>query len=216
MRGKYLRKNVSTGEYLAFLSVKYEVDPDKLFHALVSAGENGASKSGDFSIECRSKTREKAMFLILKDSKVVAQFSILTEFLLERDNPIKWLMKTDMIRRYVAKKSRQSLSLSIRDLRAGMTQVNLRAKVLEILKPKVVFTRFGQYASVANALIADDTGTIQLCLWNDQIDSIAAGDTIQIANAKASTFGGQRQLRIGKNGTLNSVEEPLMPTEGNR
>lgn len=207
---------MSTGEYLAFLSVKYEVDPDKLFHALVSAGENGASKGGDFSIECRSKTREKAMFLILKDSKVVAQFSILTEFLLERDNPIRWLMKTDMIRRYVAKKSRQSLSLSIRDLRAGMTQVNLRAKVLEILKPKVVFTRFGQYASVANALIADDTGTIQLCLWNDQIDSIAAGDTIQIENAKASTFGGQRQLRIGKNGTLSSIEEPMMPTEGNR
>jgi replication factor A1 len=211
-----LRKNVSTGEYLAFLSVKYEVDPDKLFHALVSAGENGTAKSGDLSIECRSKTREKAMFLILKDSKVVAQFSILTEFLLERDNPIRWLMKTDMIRRYMAKKSRQSLSLSIRDLRAGMTQVNLRAKVLEVLKPKVVFTRFGQYASVANALIADDTGTIQLCLWNDQIDSIAAGDTIQIENAKASTFGGQRQLRIGKNGTLNSIEEPVMPTEGNR
>lgn len=207
---------MSTGEYLAFLSVKYEVDPDKLFHALVSAGENGTAKSGDLSIECRSKTREKAMFLILKDSKVVAQFSILTEFLLERDNPIRWLMKTDMIRRYVAKKSRQSLSLSIRDLRAGMTQVNLRAKVLEILKPKVVFTRFGQYASVANALIADDTGTIHLCLWNDQIDSIAAGDTIQIENAKASTFGGQRQLRIGKNGTLNSIEEPVMPTEGNR
>lgn len=35
-----------------------------------------------------------------------------------------------------------------------MKQVNLKAKVLEIAKPTLVFTRFGNYASVANALIA--------------------------------------------------------------
>lgn len=208
MRGKALRKNVSTGEYLAFLSIKYEVDPDRLFHALISAEENQKSTSGDLSIECRGKTQDKAMFLFLKDSKVVAQFSILKEFLLEGGNPIRSLMKTDMIRRYLAKKNRRSLSLPIRDLRTGMTRVNLKAKVLEIPKPRIVFTRFGQYASVANALIADETGTIRLCLWNDQIDSIAAGDTIQIENARAFTFGGQKQLRIGRKGTLSNVEDP--------
>jgi len=73
-------------------------------------------------------------------------------------------MKTDMIRRYLAKKNRRSLSLPIRNLRTGMTRVNLKAKVLEIPKPRIVFTRFGQYASVANALIADESGTIRLCL----------------------------------------------------
>jgi len=207
-RGKALRRNASTGEYLAFLSIKYEVDPDKLFHALVSAGENRKATSGDLSIECRGKTRDKVMFLILKDSKVVAQFSILREFLLERDNPIRGLMKTDMIRRYLAKKNRRAFSLPIRDLRTGMTQVNLKARVLEVPKPSLVFTRYGRYASVVNALIADDTGTIRLCLWNDQISSIAAGDTIQIENARASTFGGQRQLRIGRKGTLSNVEDP--------
>jgi hypothetical protein len=84
------------------------------------------------------------MFPFLKDSKVVAQFSILKELLLEGGNPIRNLMKTDMIRRYLAKKNRRSLSLPIRDLRTGMTRVNLKAKVLEILKPRIVFTRFGQ------------------------------------------------------------------------
>ncbi|MGA9388191.1 MAG: hypothetical protein WBV70_05130, partial [Candidatus Bathyarchaeia archaeon] len=97
-----MRKNVSTGEYLSFLSIKYEVDPDRLFHALISAEENQKSTSGDLSIECRGKTQDKAMFLFLKDSKVVAQFSILKEFLLEGGNPIRSLMKTDMIRRYLA------------------------------------------------------------------------------------------------------------------
>jgi len=215
MGGKVVRRNASTGEYLALLSIKYEVDPDELFHALVSARENRKAASGDVSIECRGKIRDKAMFLILKDSKVVAQFSIANEFFLERDNPIRSLMKTDMIHRYLAKKNRQSRFLPIRDLQTGMTRVNLKARVLEIPKPKLVFTRYGEYASVANALIADDTGTIQLCLWNDQIDSIAAGDTIQIENARASTFGGQKQLRIGRNGTVSNVEEPYCQLKEN-
>ncbi len=202
-----MRKNVSTGEYLAFLSTKYGVDPDELFQALVLAEENHKSTSGDLSIECRSKTQGKAMFLFLKDSKVVAQFSVLKEFLLEQGNPIRSLMKTDMICRYLAKKNRRSLSLPIRDLRIGMTQISLKAKVLEIPKPRLVSTRHGQNANVTNALIADETGTIRLCLWNDQIDSIAVGDTIQIENARASAFGGQKQLRIGRKGTLSSIED---------
>jgi replication factor A1 len=201
-----LRNKVSAGEYLAFLSVKYEVDPDVLFNALVSAGGNRKSKCGNLSIERRGEIRDKAVFLILKDSRVVAQFPIFKEFLLERDNPVKRFMKTDMIRRHLIKKNRTAHSLPIRDLRTGMSRINLKAKVLEILTPKLVFTRFGNYASVANALIADETGTIKLCLWNEQIDSISIGDTIQVENARASTFRGERQLSIGRKGTLSNMK----------
>lgn len=202
-----MRKSTSNGEYLAFLTAKYEVDPDDFFCALVKAEENGKSATGNFSIECRAKTQDKAMFLILKESKVVAQFSVCKEFLLEQSNPIRNLMKTDMIRRYVNRKSKRPIILPIRELQAGMAQVNLKAKVLEIPKPTLVFTRYGNYASVANALIADETGTIKLCLWNEQIGKISPGDTIQIENARASTFKGEKQLRIGKKGTLTNVED---------
>jgi len=118
-------------------------------------------------------------------------------------------MKTDMIRRHLDKKNKGSHSLPIKDLRTGMRHVNLKAKVLEIPRPKLVFTRFGNYASVANALIADETGTIKLCLWNEQINFISVGDTIQIENAQACKFRGERQLRIGKKGTLSNVEDSL-------
>jgi replication factor A1 len=94
-----------------------------------------------------------------------------------------------------------------------MKRVSLRAKVLEIARPTLVFTRFGNYASVANALIADETGTIKLCLWNEQIGSISIGDTIQIENASMSTFRGERQLRIGKKGTVSNVEN-FVPEQG--
>jgi len=201
-----LRNKVSAGEYLALLSIKYEVDPDKLFYALISAEENQKSKCEKLSIECRGKTRDKDIFLIMEDSRVVAQFPIPKEFLLERNNPVKNFMKTDMIRRHLDKKNKRSHSLPIRDLRTGMSQVSLKAKVMEIPRPKSVFTRFGNYASVTNALIADETGTIKLCLWNEQINSISVGDTIQIENARTSTFRSERQLSIGKNGTLSNIE----------
>ena len=206
-----MKNRVSAGEYLAFLSVKYGVDPDVLFNALVSAGENRKFKCENLSIERRGETKDKVVFLILKDSRVVAQFPIFKEFLLERDNPVRRFMKTDMIRRHLVKKNRTGHSLPIKDLRTGMSQINLKAKVLEIPAAKLVFTRFGNYASVANALIADETGTIKLCLWNEQIGSIAIGDTIQLENARASTYRGERQLNIGKKGTLSNIGNMISP-----
>ena len=200
-----MRNKVLDGDYLAFLSIKYEVDPDKLFYALISAGENQKSNCGKLSIECRGKTQSKDIFLILQDSRVVAQFPIPKEFLLQRNNPIKDFLKTDRIRRHLDKKNTGSRSLLIKDLQTGMRRINLKAKVLEIPRPKLVFTRFGTPASVANVLLADETGTIKLCLWNDQIKSISIGDTIQINNARTSTFRGERQLSLGKAGTLSNI-----------
>jgi replication factor A1 len=204
-----MRNKTSPGEYLAFLSTKYEVDADSLFHALISAEENRKSKCGNLSIECRGKQRNKIILLITKDSKVVAQFPVSREFLLEQNNPIKDAQKADVLCRHLIKKDREPHSFQIKDLRIGMKKVSLKAEVIEIAKPMLVFTRFGNYATVTNALIADKTGQIKLCLWNEQIDSISIGETIQIENASISTFRGERQLRIGKKGILHSVESMI-------
>jgi replication factor A1 len=200
-------RTASTSEYLAFVSAKYEVDPDEFFHTLVLAEDNKKSRCGNLDVECRGKTQDKVTFLILTDSKVVAQFSVVKEFLLQQGHPIKNFMETDKVRRFLAKKTTRSSCLQIRDLRAGMRQVSLKARVLEIAEPSVVYTRYGNYANVANALIGDETGTIKLCLWNEQIGSVSAGDTIQIENARTITFRGQRQLNIGRRGLLSSVED---------
>jgi Single-stranded DNA binding protein Ssb-like, OB fold len=202
-----LKQKTSTSEYLAFLSAKYDVDPDRLFYALVVAAESKKSVCGDLSIERRGDTRDKIMFLILTKSQVVAQLSVFKQFLLEKGHPIRDFMETDKVRRFLAKKTRQSTDLPIRDLRSGMTQVCLKAKVMEIPEPSTVYTRYGNYASVSNVLIADETGSIRLCLWNEQIRCISTGDTIQIENARASTFRGQRQLNIGRKGLLSNVDE---------
>jgi replication factor A1 len=142
----------------------------------------------------------------MRESEVIAQFPIVEEFLLNRSNQLRKFMETDRIRRYLLKKARTATANSIKDLRTGMSHVNLKAKILEVAEPKHVVTRYGNHASVAKALIADETGTIKLCLWNGQIASVSAGDTVQIENAQVSTFRGERHVSLGKKGTLSNIE----------
>ena len=195
-----MRKKKSAGEYLAFLSVKYDLDSEKFLHAIRSAIEHKKTRCGKLSIQCRGKTKNKFMVLIMRKSEVIAQFPIIEEFLLNMRNQLRNFMETDKIRRYLAKKNRRATVHSIKDLRTGMNHVNLKAKILEVAEPKPVVTRYGNRASVAKALITDVTGTITLCLWNGQIAAVSAGDTIQIENAKVSTFRGEKHMTIGKNG----------------
>jgi replication factor A1 len=89
-----------------------------------------------------------------------------------------------------------------------MNNVKGAAKVLEVTEPKLVVTRYGNNARLAKAVIADETGKIKLCLWNEQIDGVSAGDTVQIENARVSMFSGERQISLGKKGTLNNIEDP--------
>jgi len=201
-----MKRKKSSGEYLAFLSAKYEVDPDTFFCALLSAGENQKSRCDNLSIECRGKIKDKIIFLITDGSQVVAQLSVPQTFLTKEGNPIRTFMGTEMVRKHEAKKIRTPAHYSIQDLRAGMNHVNLKAKVLEVTQPKQVFTRYGNYASLAKAVIADGTGKMNLCLWNDQIDAVSAGDTVQIENARTSTSKGERQLSLGKTGTVNNID----------
>jgi replication factor A1 len=210
-----VKRKKTSGEYLAFISAKYEVDPDTFFCALLSAGENQKSRCGNLSIECRGKIKDKIIFLITENSQVVAQLSVPQAFLKKEGNPIRNFMGTDMIRKHEARKIRSPASYSIQNLRAGMNHVNLKAKVLEVTQPKQVFTRYGNYASLAKAVIEDNTGQIKLCLWNDQIDAVSAGTTVQIENARTSTFKGERQLTLGKTGTVSNIEHfenEIIPT----
>ncbi len=202
-----MRNKIYPSEYLAFLTNKYEVDPDKFFNSLISASRNRKSKCGSLSIELRSKQDHKLSILITQNSKVVAQFHIPEEFLLRQSNPIKAARSAYMIDRHPTSQARPSQALQIKDLRVGMKKVNLKATILEVSKPTFVVTRFGNYASVANAMVSDETGQIKLCLWNDQIKSVAVGDTVHIENARVSAFRNERQMRVGKRGTLRVAEQ---------
>jgi len=180
-------------------------------HALRSAEKQEKSRCDELSIFCRGKTKNKFIFLITRETEVIAQFPIVEEFLMNGNNQLKDFMETDKIRRYLSKKARTATVNAIKDLRTGMNHVNLKAKILEVTEPTHVVTRYGNHACVAKALLADETGTIKLFLWNGQIESVSAGDTVQIENAQVSAFRGERQISLGKTGTVSNVENFTPP-----
>lgn len=197
------QKKSTLGEHLALLSVKYSVYPNEVFQALIAARKNERAMCGNLNVEYRGKMKNETIFLITKDNYVVAQFRVDEQFLLRKDNPFESWMSTDKIRKKIAKQNTESVYTRIRDLRAGMKRVNLKAEVLDIPKPAQVHTQFGNTVMVVNALVGDETGKIKLCLWEAQINSISVGDSIELKNGQVCVFRGEKQLRLGKNGSLS-------------
>ena len=187
------------------ISGKYEIDSKKFFDSFVETWKHQESKCKSLLIECRKKTRDNAVFLITNSSKVVAQFPI-PKHILEEVNPLKEFAYARASRRTILQRAKVK-HLRIGDLKSGMKRINLKARVLEIPKPRSVITRFGGFATVTNTSIADETGTIQLPLWNKQIDTVSVGDIVQVENARVVTFRGERQLRVGRGGQLRVVEK---------
>ena len=137
-------KSVPEGEYLAVLSAKHSVDPDRLFQALVSTKEKQKNMCGSLSIECRGRIGARRIFLMKAGSKVVAQVRLGEVFLSEKTNPISKFMNSERIRRYLAKKSASVFRLSaISDLHVGMRRINLTARVMEVFEPHSIITRHG-------------------------------------------------------------------------
>ena len=201
------RKKTTVIEYLAFLSVKQGIYLAELYQALVEARAKEKTTCQNLLIEYRGSLKGKAIFLITKDTKVIVQFRVDEEFLQRKDISFENWMVTDKIRRQMSRQYTSSKSsIMVQDLRHGMKKVNLEAKVLETPMPSTVQTRYGNSAKVANAWIADETGKIKLCLWNEQVDFVTVGDTVQIKNASVSTFKGERQLRLGKTGTVSVLQ----------
>ena len=197
-------------EYLVELSTKREIDTTEFFNAIVDAWKDGKATCRGLTIQCRIKKRECAIFLITEDCTVIAQFPI-QEYVLKETNPLKGFdyVRERVKHAHAKMKERKRLNtshLSIKDLKAGMKRINLKARVTEISKPKLVLTRYNDYVVFANATLSDETSTIKLTLWNGRINLVSIDDMVQIENANVIMFRGEKQLRTGRNGRLKVVE----------
>jgi replication factor A1 len=95
------------------------------------------------------------------------------------------------------------IELKIKELRNGMKRLDIEGKVTDKSETREVTSRFkNETYKVASAVIADETGTVKLTLWNEQIDQVNVGNTVKIENGYVSSFRGEIQLNIGKFGKL--------------
>jgi replication factor A1 len=93
--------------------------------------------------------------------------------------------------------------MKISDLRNGMKRVSVEATVTEKGEPRQVNSRYkDETYTVADVIVSDETGTIKLTLWNEQIDQVEVNNTVKIDNGYVTAFRGEIQLNVGKYGTM--------------
>lgn len=195
-------------EYLAEISVKHTIDSNEFFDKIVYAWENRRSKCKELDIECRARTRGSAIFLITTDRNVVAQFPI-REYLLKEATPLKefaYITEREKLALMKKRNGNENRHFKIKDLKAGMKRINLKARVLAISKPQLALTRYNDYVMFANATLTDETGTIKLTLWNSRTNILSINDSIEIENANVAAYRGELQLRMGRNSKLEVIE----------
>jgi replication factor A1 len=57
------------------------------------------------------------------------------------------------------------------------------------------------------ALIADETGSVYMSLWDDNVDNVVEDQVLQVSNGYINLFRGSMRLNIGKYGSYEEVEE---------
>jgi len=95
--------------------------------------------------------------------------------------------------------------MKISDISAGMSNVSVEAKVVDISESRDVQTRYGP-RTVADATLEDETGQITISLWEKQINSVTVGDRVRVVGAYVTKFRDKLQLNIPKSGRLEVLK----------
>ena len=207
-RTRWSKDDMRMLEYLFMLSCKHEVDFKKFVEAIADAQRLNQAKCGGLTIKCRTKNREEGVFIIMAGRRLVAQVRLeerILKRMLEQGHPQSLRLSRHWGN---AKKSRKVGDVHIADLHIGMKGVSLEARVIEKSLSRRVYSRFTSSPLKVAVIIAEDsTGSIQLNLWNEQIDSVSVGDRIQIENVRVGRYKGTKQLLFNKRHSKLSVIE---------
>ena len=193
--------------YLIWISKKYNIETRKFFESFLDAWTHEKSSCKDMVIKCRQKTEDDGVFLVTQNQKVVTQLRLtkatlkhMTEIDLEK---IPW-KDSDVVSKINKLKP---IDMKIKDVNSEVKWVNLKAKVVKKPIARTVYSRFGNNPlGLSTSTISDDTGSLKMPLWNNQINMVSIGDTIQIENGRIRTFRGELQVSVGKAGKLKVIK----------
>ncbi len=125
-----------------------------------------------------------------------------TEVHTTRVSEIK-ITKTDE----TARRGKESTAIS--DIRSGMMNVDLLAWVIQVGNTRHFKTKEGGKGEVVTLLLADETGTIRLNLWNEKTEEtskIDRGYLISVKNAYVRTWRDNETLNLGSEGQIKVSE----------
>ncbi len=101
--------------------------------------------------------------------------------------------------------------LNIENVMPGMQNVDIVGKIVKISEVREFSTEKAS-GRVLNMFIADNTGSIRLSLWNDEIDKIKGfekGDVVNVRGYVRENKLGGLEIRLGKYGVIQKSDEVI-------
>lgn len=95
-------------------------------------------------------------------------------------------------------------------LKPSFRGLSVVVKVVNMGLQRIVSSARGRSEHrVTEALVGDETGSVLLTLWDNQIDRTGVGDVLEIKNGYTSLFRGSLRLNIGRYGTVEKVDKEI-------
>ena len=101
--------------------------------------------------------------------------------------------------------------LKVRNLTSGLRSVDVLVRVSRVFEPREFKTKDGKAGKVMSIILGDETGTVRMPLWNEEIEKVQAqeGDVLKISRAYVKMDNqGRPELRLGK-GEIQKVQEEV-------
>lgn len=95
--------------------------------------------------------------------------------------------------------------MTVEELDADADNVEIEGTIKELPTPRAVSTQYGQ-KKITTAIFEDDTGEIDLTLWEEEIEAIEEGAAVLITGAYVREWADDIQLNIGRDGNIEKVE----------
>jgi len=91
---------------------------------------------------------------------------------------------------------------NIRDLKPGMSRVDLDVKVAEVSEPREIVAGGGR-RRIRELRVEDETGSMTLVLWDEKsLQNVRVGDHLRIRNGFVTSYKGDWRINVGRYGEV--------------
>ena len=105
---------------------------------------------------------------------------------------------------------REPIEATVAELKPRMKNVTISFKVISMGEEREIESRQdGSSHRVCDITVGDESGTVQVPLWDEAIDSIEEGVTYNLTNGYTGLFRGNLRLNVGKYGKLEQADESI-------
>ncbi|MBY6293842.1 hypothetical protein GLU60_00420 [Nanohaloarchaea archaeon H01] len=94
---------------------------------------------------------------------------------------------------------------TVEELDPEADDVEITGEIAELPTPRAVSTRYGQ-KRIVTVVFEDETGEVDLTLWEEEIDEIDEGAEVQIEGAYVREWADGVQLNISRDGDIERVD----------